>query len=105
MRFAPRTLLILSCLIGTLARAGELKVGDVAPPLTIAKYVKGPADTAFKKGEVYLVEFWATWCTSCHASFPHLNELAKAVQGKPVHIVAISEESEAKVASFLQRKP
>ena len=38
-----------------------LGVGDSAPGLTVAEWVKGPQVSAFEAGSVYLVEFWATW--------------------------------------------
>ena len=46
------------------AHAGEeatLKVGDPAPALTVTEWIKGPQVPNFEAGNVYLVEFWATW--------------------------------------------
>jgi hypothetical protein len=42
--------------------AGEtLEVGDPAPALSVAEWVKGDQVESLKKGQVYLIEFWATW--------------------------------------------
>jgi len=38
-----------------------LKVGDPAPPLQIADWVKGQPVQALAKGKAYMIEFWATW--------------------------------------------
>ena len=38
-----------------------LGVGDPAPALHVAKWVKGSQVSNFEAGSVYLVEFWATW--------------------------------------------
>ena len=38
-----------------------LGVGDTAPPLAVAEWVKGSQVSNFEAGSVYLVEFWATW--------------------------------------------
>ena len=38
-----------------------LGIGDTAPALTVAEWVKGPQVDTFESGQVYLVEFWATW--------------------------------------------
>ena len=38
-----------------------LGIGDPAPDLTVAEWVKGPQVSSFEAGGVYLVEFWATW--------------------------------------------
>lgn len=52
-----------------------LKIGDKAPALSIAKWVKGESVTQFEEGHIYVVEFWATWCGPCIRMFPHLSEL------------------------------
>ena len=39
----------------------ELGIGDAAPALSVAKWVKGSQVSNFEAGNVYLVEFWATW--------------------------------------------
>ena len=46
------------------ARAADgpsLGIGDQAPDLSIAEWVKGSAVPDYAAGHVYLVEFWATW--------------------------------------------
>jgi thiol-disulfide isomerase/thioredoxin len=53
----------------------ELYIGSKAPELQIAKFVKGDSVDGFESGQVYVVEFWATWCGPCIAAFPHLSEL------------------------------
>ena len=63
------------------AHAG-IKVGDKAPALKVAKWSKGKPIAKFEKGQVYVVEFWATWCGPCKTSIPHLTELAKKYKGK-----------------------
>ena len=54
-----------------------LKTGDPAPPLQVSDWVKGEAvKLADGKGKkVYLLEFWAVWCTPCIISIPHMTEL------------------------------
>ena len=57
--------------------AATLKVGDPAPALDVAAWLKGSPVTAFEPGKIYLVEFWATWCSPCNAAMPKLSELQK----------------------------
>lgn len=53
-----------------------LNVGDPAPPLRVKQWFKGEPVEEFKKGSVYIVELWATWCMPCKAAMPRLSALA-----------------------------
>jgi len=82
-----KTLRALTAIAGLLATAAsyaaaKLEIGSKAPELKVAKWVKGKEIKSFRPGNVYVVEFWATWCGPCKSSIPHLTELAKKYQGK-----------------------
>jgi thiol-disulfide isomerase/thioredoxin len=64
------------------ARPFELLVGDPAPSIQVAEWVQGQPLTGFQPDQVYVVEFWATWCGPCKVAIPHLNELAQRYAGK-----------------------
>lgn len=40
---------------------------------------------------VVLLNFWATWCPPCRASFPHLSRLHKEYRGKGLEIVGVTK--------------
>ncbi len=42
------------------------------------------------KGQVVVVNFWATWCGPCKEEMPSLAKLAKDYAEKPIKVVAIS---------------
>lgn len=100
-----RTLLsffIVSALLAcSPARAGQ--VGDAAPPLEIAEWIKGDAvDLAAARGkQIVVVEFWATWCGPCRTSIPHLTELQRKFADRGVVIIGVSDETAAKVRPFV----
>ncbi len=70
-------LVAASALAQRTAALPSLGVGDKAPAISVAKWVKGTPKKGFELGKVYVVEFWATWCPPCRESIPHLTELQK----------------------------
>ncbi len=89
-----------------------LKAGDRAPEFKVEKFVKGQPITGFEKGNVYVVEFWATWCGPCIKAFPHLSELQKEYKDRGVTIIGTNvwetkdytDETYAKVEKFVADK-
>jgi thiol-disulfide isomerase/thioredoxin len=88
------TLAIPSALLALLAtaRAQDLKLGDPAPALAIAKWIKGEPVAKFAADKVYVVEFWATWCGPCIAGMPHLSKLQADYQDQGLTIIGVSTQ-------------
>ncbi len=42
------------------------------------------------RGQVVLVNFWATWCPPCRAEIPGLIETSRTLEGKPFAIAGIA---------------
>jgi len=78
------------------------KIGDKAAPLAIQDWVKGSAVNVHDGKNIYVVEFWATWCGPCRTSIPHLTELQKKFKDKHVVFIGISDEDKGEVAPFVK---
>jgi len=66
-----------------------LKVGSRAPALQVSRWIKGDGPSSLEAGKVYVVEFWATWCSPCRTTIPHLTAMARAY-GDRVTFVGVS---------------
>ena len=95
IRWTLAVLLVLGA--GSPVLAGEL--GDKAPALTVSEWVKGkPVDVTSADGKnIYVVEFWATWCVPCLVSIPHMSEMQKKYKDKNVTFIGVSIDDEATV--------
>lgn len=85
-----------------------LTIGSPAPALDVEHWVQDGNGffkpvTEFKPGNVYVVEFWATWCGPCISSMPHLAQLQEKLRGQNVQIISISDEPLETVEAFLKR--
>ena len=58
------------------------------------------------RGEVLVVNFWATWCGPCQEELPRLSKIAESYAGKQVRFVLISidePKNRAKIPAVLDR--
>ena len=80
----------------------QLAVGDKFPALSeIALEGKLPVT----EGQVLLVDFWASWCAPCKASFPALAQLQAWYARRGVVVLGISvDENENDYAAFLKKQ-
>jgi len=73
-------------------------VGPDGKPVTLADF----------KGQVVVVNLWATWCAPCVKEMPTLARLQAGYVGKPVKVLAISldkgAEDVAKARAFIAGK-
>jgi cytochrome c biogenesis protein CcmG, thiol:disulfide interchange protein DsbE len=83
MTLDPRTL--PSTLPGRVAPDFDLAImemrNDPAGP--------GTARLSDHRGEVVVVNFWASWCLSCRGEHPILNRIAHAYDGRGVHFYGV----------------
>lgn len=59
-----------------------------------------PQSLAQWRGQVLVVNFWATWCPPCRKEIPEFVAISEKLQGKGVQFVGISIDSADKVRQY-----
>ena len=54
---------------------------------------------AAMRGEVVVLNFWASWCLECQTEHATLSNVAQQYVGKPVHFVGVLYNAEPKSAT------
>lgn len=89
LRFFAATLAALLTLAhGAIAQT--LHVGSPAPRLADVDWLKGEPVSAWEPGHIYVLDFWATWCSPCIVGIPHLNKMQKDLGPKNVHVIGVA---------------
>jgi thiol-disulfide isomerase/thioredoxin len=101
---APALVLTVLALIAPSLRA-ETKVGDVFPALDSANLVAlGGTEIPATAGKVVLVDFWASWCAPCKASFPMMSRLHQDFASRGFVVAAIGVDEKPAAAAAFARK-
>jgi peroxiredoxin len=84
------SVLALTTLVASLAWAATLS--GPAPNFTLQSNVGGQVSLASLKGQVVMVNFWATWCVPCREEMPHLEALYKRYNSLGFELLAVNVE-------------
>lgn len=67
-----------------------LSLGSPAPEFRLADLSGRTASLADYKGKVVLVDFWATWCSSCEVELPELKKVHAKYPESDFALLAVS---------------
>ena len=66
--------------------------GESAPEIVVSKWIdQQPVKLSDLKGQVVLLDFWATWCGPCLAAFPHLKTWHEKYKDKGLVIIGLTK--------------
>ena len=87
--------------------AASSDVAGPAPAFTLTSAVTGQqAALSEYKGQVVLVNFWATWCGPCQQEMPLLEQMYKKYKPAGFTLIGVNVDKEAPpVKELLTRKP
>jgi thiol-disulfide isomerase/thioredoxin len=103
VRFVTKTLISLAAVgsvVGGCARPAP-ETEPVAITLAPVDRDQFDARVAAHRGQVVLVDFWATWCAPCIELFPHSVELERRHRGQGLAVMSVSMDDEADRESAL----
>ena len=72
------------------ARAAPLAAGHTAPLFVLKQAEGGTVSLASHKGQVVLLNFWATWCAPCRVEMPWFEEFSKRYAPKGLIVIGVS---------------
>ncbi len=67
---------------------------EPAPDFTLARVDGGELTLSSLRGQVVLLDFWATWCGPCRRGIPHLNSLYAEHKDEGLQILGVSVDRE-----------
>lgn len=68
----------------------EILKGQAAPDFTLPLHGGGEVALAKEKGNVVVLDFWATWCVPCRTGLPVMKQIASEYAGKGVSVYAVN---------------
>lgn len=86
-----------------------LSVGDPVPDIsfeTVLHYSSGNAKLSHFKGKLIILDFWATWCSSCLHAFPKMDSLQQLF-GDQLKVLLVNNKNTrddlSKVQAFFEK--
>lgn len=90
-----RSAIALLCLLlgTTCARADDPPaVGETAPPLVARAFTGATIEIAALRGQVVVLNFWASWCVPCREEMPLLDALSREYRDRGVVVAGLSAD-------------
>ena len=92
---------LIAPLLLALAGAAQAAVAPqaTAPDFTLKSLEGRNLRLAEQRGQVVLVNFWATWCGPCKQEMPHLNRLYDKYRSSGFVLLGVNVDEDARQAS------
>jgi cytochrome c biogenesis protein CcmG, thiol:disulfide interchange protein DsbE len=109
-----RTILILAvaaglvawCIVHRPSPARHAAVGDLrpAPDFSLTDLSGARLSLSQYRGQVVLLDFWATWCDPCKTEIPHFIEMQNRYGRQGFQVIGISMDDEEKPVRDFQQQ-
>ncbi len=98
------TVLLLTTLTRT-AAAGPAQVGDLAPDWNLRNPDGKSWSSSDLKGNVVVMEFWATWCKTCSNNMPAVEAMIRDYKDDAVQVIAVNILENGDPVEYMSKRP
>jgi len=78
--------------------------GALAPDFSLPQLNGSQLELSAYRGEIVLLDFWATWCDPCREEIPHFVDLQNRYGGQGVQVIGVSMDDRPEpVRTFYQQ--
>jgi cytochrome c biogenesis protein CcmG/thiol:disulfide interchange protein DsbE len=101
-------MLLLPLIVFSLtAVSGEQRapvVGQTAPQIAAVAVDGSPIDLDALRGNVVLINFWATWCPPCRAEMPAIEAAYQAYAAQGFEVIAVTNDQNPELVPLFLRE-
>jgi peroxiredoxin len=90
-----RLLLGAALVLGTVGLAPAAAPTGMAPDFTLRTAAGGNLRLQEQRGQVVMVNFWASWCAPCRVEMPHLNKLHDKYRASGLVLLGVNVDEDA----------
>ena len=96
--------------VSTAQKVKPLTIGDKVPDITISNVYNYPSSTirlSDLKGKLVILDFWATWCSSCISHLHKMDSLQKILKDKVQFLLVSTKttnDTREKIEAFFKKR-
>ncbi|MBL0357125.1 MAG: TlpA family protein disulfide reductase [Chitinophagaceae bacterium] len=87
---------LLVLLFASITVKSQVKVGQMAPEISLPNTKDSMVNLSSLKGKVVLLDFWASWCGPCRTAMPGVVKLYNKFKEKGFEVFGVSIDSRKK---------
>jgi len=80
----------------------RLPIGKPAPDFQVTGLDGKTTSLASLKGQIVLIDFWATWCGPCREGLPITDKLHREFKDRGLKVLAVSDEDKGTVEKYVK---